>query len=266
MALTESSTGGVGTDQTLEITLTSNNASDTFGVADLSATATTALALQALVGGDIELSFIGNGGVDTITGSDFDDYIDGGNGADVLDGGKGDDTIDGGGGGDTINGGDGDDTIDGGAGKDTIDGGKGDDTISGGDGNDTIMGGAGKDTIDGGDGNDKLYGNGGADTFTFSTFSTGDDNPDVDRIFAFNRADQIDLTSLGKVDIDISKLNGQTALIQVNKGSDTIGEILVQGQEQLLYQKAQIMGNDSGDALNYASGSTITLNDVQIVI
>ncbi|MCB9945183.1 MAG: hypothetical protein H6851_16375 [Geminicoccaceae bacterium] len=302
MAVTESSLGGIGTDQTLYVTMNSDGAGDTVNaMAITDGNIALAVALQAVVGGTVEFTINGNGGNDTLLGSNWGDTINGGNGddlirgyggddivsggrgddsiwggdgnddlsgdggADTIGGGAGDDMIDGGNGGDTLYGGDGDDTVDGGAGRDTIWGGSGNDDLNGGAGRDTIYGGAGKDMIDGGEGNDILSGGGGADVYTFASFSS--DAPEHDQITDFGWNDQIDLTSVAKLStVTISKLDGDTALISLhNKAGSLLGDIRVDGAETLLYQAGEVTGNQAGDALLPGS-ATVILNDAVIVL
>ncbi|MEZ5834963.1 MAG: calcium-binding protein [Geminicoccaceae bacterium] len=300
MTVTESSLGGIGTDQTLYVTMTGDGDNDTIDATNISnGTVALAVALQTIVGGTVQFTINGNGGDDDITGSAFGDIISGGNGADLvfagdgddvvsggnggddlwgeggndilngeggrdnIYGGDGDDTIDGGAGADNLYGMDGNDTIDGGDGKDLIGGGKGDDVLNGGAGNDTIYGNGGQDVIDGGEGNDTLYGGGGADIYTFSSFSS--DAPEHDFIKGFGWNDQIDLSSVAHLDeVTISKLNGSTALISLHNANGAfLGDIRVQGAENLLYQAGEVTGDQGGDAL-ISGGATIVLNDAVI--
>ncbi|MCB9943526.1 MAG: hypothetical protein H6851_07890 [Geminicoccaceae bacterium] len=300
MTVTESSLGGIGTDQTLYVTMTGDGDNDTIDATSISnGNIALAVTLQTIVGGTVQFTINGNGGDDDITGSAFGDIINGGGGADWIEagagddvvsggngsdtifgeggndtlngdggidyiyGGEGDDTIDGGTGADELFGEEGNDTIDGGDGRDTIDGGTGADNLNGGAGNDTIYGRGGQDVIDGGEGNDTLYGGGGADVYTFASYSS--DAPEHDFIKDFGWNDQIDLTDVAKLaEVTISKLNDSTALISLHGAKGAfLGDIRVQGAENLLYQAGEVTGDQAGDAL-ISGGATIVLNDAVI--
>ncbi len=96
-------------------------------------------------------SFDGNGGNDALYGGDLDDTLIGDAGTDTLDSGAEDDYVDGGIGGDTLKTGDGNDSVYPGADNDTIDAGDGDDYLDGGSTT------TGADSYAGGPGFDRLY-------------------------------------------------------------------------------------------------------------
>ena len=131
-------------------------------------------AVDKIMGGNDNDTFLGNEGADIIDGGAGDDVAIGGDGndiitdlagADVPKGGPGNDAIDGGIGDDIIMGGDGDDFTNGGGNINEHFIGNGDDLAIGGLGLDAVFGGAGDDWMEGGDMPDLLIGD--SSTFFF---------------------------------------------------------------------------------------------------
>ncbi len=125
----------------------------------------TLVAIENIVGSNLNDTIIGNAG---------DNYLAGGLGADILGGGRsqtgddavqgaGVDTLLGGGGNDTLFGGTGNDILDGGADDDILHGMRDSDSLTGGTGNDTLYGGFANDTLAGDGGDDRGYGGDGND-------------------------------------------------------------------------------------------------------
>ena len=127
--------------------------------------ATSASAIESVIGGDGDDTLIGNAANNSLYGQNGNDQLDGLAGNDILIAGNGDDTASGGQGNDTIFGSNGDDVLYGGDGNDFIDGGANNDRIRGNDGADVIQGNAGDDSVFGGlDGNiDNVQGGTGFD-------------------------------------------------------------------------------------------------------
>lgn len=211
----------------------------------------------ALAGYDLNATFQGGRGSDTIYGSTEGDRIFGGSpsnpntpggvaggGHDVLFGLGGDDTlnaqvssssyIDGGTGNDTIFGtqsgpdtligGSGDDSILGVGGDDSIDGGSGNDTLNGSLGDDTIVGGLGADDLIGSEGADQLFGGDGDDTLSgqdgndFLDGGAGDDSLNG----GFGNSGDDDDTVFGGDGNDIIRVQLGNNLVDGGMGDDTI--------------------------------------------
>lgn len=107
---------------------------------------------------NLDDTFSGSDGQDSIHGFAGDDQLAGYNNHDVVHGGDGYDLIEGGEGDDVTRGGGGNDEIYGSSGTDVVDGDTGDDWLFGSTGNDVLNGGSGDDSLYGGDGNDILTG------------------------------------------------------------------------------------------------------------
>ena len=201
---------------------------------------------------NIEHTFVGGGGDDTIIGTSSDDTLIGGTGYDKLYGGAGDDTFivdaadtsadlrTGGEGFDRIVAGDGDDNIriryltasygieqiDGGLGTNTIVGTTMRDvwdfsavelinieqTFDGGNGDDKITGTSGDDIIIGGTGYDELYGGAGDDTFVVDAADTS-----ADRTYGGEGFDRI-VTGDGDDTIRIRYLTESYSIEQIDGG------------------------------------------------
>ena len=165
----------------IRITLTMGNSTNTFTLADKGNVASTGLAASQVSGvmgnfvfaQDTETLFIDIDGNGALNGSDYQMVFQGA--TDFQD-----DDLDiyvtAGTGGDIITTGDGDDSITGGSGADTVIAGRGADTIThGGNGNNKFVGGLGSDTITGGSGTELIY----ADSEVVGDTNTGGGNDTV---------------------------------------------------------------------------------------
>ena len=204
-------------------------------------------------------------GVNQIVGGSGNDTIDATSATAVQSilGGEGDDHIIGGSRSDTLFGGDGDDVLEGGAGNDRLVGDDGNDSLFGGAGSDTLIGGAGANYLDGGNGSD-IYLVGAGDVVHDSGTSGFDSariaDPDgaaifvgdwtgINRISGFTGDDSIDATGS---DINLIMLGGDgNDMLVGGNGND---RLFGGDGNDTLYGGA---GNDlliSGSGANYLDG------------
>lgn len=126
-------------------------------------------------------------------------------------------------------------TVTGKNGDDLIGTGLGNDTIDGGAGNDSLAGHSGDDQIDGGAGIDTIFGGFGDDSFIFDSLDIFDGGSGSDTLVVSGTGENIDLSTINAVDMEIIDLTGTgnnqiTLVLQdVVDVTDDTNQIIIDG-------------------------------------